>query len=189
MSAPDGSPYDPIDSFSHDAPAPSPAASSATSKAERRAGRLALLALGVGGFAIGTGEFVIMGLLPDAASDLAITIPAAGHLISAYALGVVIGAPLLAVLGARLPRRTLLLALMAVFAMGNFASALAPGYGSMIVARLLTGFPHGTYFGVAALVAASLVARERRAQAVGMVMLGLTVATLVGVPIAAAIGQ
>lgn len=185
MSAPDGSPYHPIDSFSHDAPA----SAEAPSKAERRAGRLALLALGVGGFAIGTGEFVIMGLLPDAASDLGITIPAAGHLISAYALGVVIGAPLLAVLGARLPRRTLLLALMAVFALGNFASALAPGYGSMIVARLLTGFPHGTYFGVAALVAASLVGRERRAQAVGMVMLGLTVATLVGVPIAAAIGQ
>ncbi|MGK9850348.1 MFS transporter, partial [Salmonella enterica subsp. enterica] len=86
---------------------------------------------------------------PDAASDLGITIPAAGHLISAYALGVVIGAPLLAVLGARLPRRTLLLALMAVFAVGKFASALAPGYGPMIVARLLTGFPHGTYFGVA----------------------------------------
>ncbi|WP_440268230.1 MFS transporter [Cupriavidus gilardii] len=191
MSAPDGSPYDPIDSISH-APASSVASvapSDAPGKAARRAARLALLALGVGGFAIGTGEFVIMGLLPDAASDLGITIPAAGHLISAYALGVVIGAPLLAVLGARLPRRTLLLALMAVFAVGNFASALAPGYGPMIVARLLTGFPHGTYFGVAALVAASLVARERRAQAVGMVMLGLTVATLVGVPIAAAIGQ
>lgn len=155
----------------------------------RRAARKALLALGVGGFGIGTGEFVIMGLLPDAASDLAISIPEAGHLISAYALGVVIGAPLLAVLGARMPRRNLLIALMAVFAVGNLASAAMPGYASMIVARLLTGFPHGTYFGVAALVAAGLVARERRAQAVGMVMLGLTTATLVGVPIAAAIGQ
>ena len=151
--------------------------------------RRALLALGVGGFGIGTGEFVIMGLLPDAARDLAISIPEAGHLISAYALGVVIGAPLLAVLGARWPRRSLLIALMAAFTVGNFASALAPAYGSMLVARLLTGFPHGTYFGVAALVAASLVARERRAHAVALVMLGLTTATLIGVPIAAAIGQ
>lgn len=155
----------------------------------RGGNRKALLALGVGGFAIGTGEFVIMGLLPDAASDLSVSIPTAGHLISAYALGVVVGAPLLAVLGARWPRRNLLLALMAVFALGNFASALVPDYVSMIIARLLTGFPHGTYFGVAALVAASLVPRDARAQAVGMVMLGLTTATLVGVPIAAAIGQ
>ncbi|BDB24750.1 MFS transporter [Cupriavidus sp. TA19] len=153
-----------------------------------RSGRLALLALGVGSFAIGTGEFVIMGLLPDAARDLAISIPEAGHLISAYALGVVIGAPLLAVLGARWPRRNLLVALMAVFAAGNLASAMAPAYLSMLVARLLTGFPHGTYFGVAALVAAGLVPRERRAQAVGLVMLGLTTATLVGVPIAATVG-
>jgi DHA1 family inner membrane transport protein len=150
--------------------------------------RRALLALGVGSFGIGTGEFVIMGLLPDAARDLAISIPQAGHLISAYALGVVIGAPLLAVLGARWPRRNLLIALMAAFAAGNFASAVAPAYASMLMARLLTGFPHGTYFGVAALVAAGLVPRERRAQAVGLVMLGLTVATLVGVPIAAAVG-
>lgn len=156
---------------------------------DRGTSRKALLALGVGGFAIGTGEFVIMGLLPDAARDLSISIPAAGHLISAYALGVVIGAPLLAVLGARWPRRNLLLALMAVFALGNFASAMVPTYGSMLIARLLTGFPHGTYFGVAALVAASLVPRHARAQAVGMVMLGLTTATLVGVPIAAALGQ
>lgn len=154
----------------------------------RAADRRALLALGVGSFGIGTGEFVIMGLLPDAARDLTITIPEAGHLISAYALGVVVGAPLLAVLGARWPRRNLLIALMAFFAVGNVASALAPSYLSMLVLRLLTGFPHGTYFGVAALVAAGLVARERRAQAVGLVMLGLTVATLVGVPIAAGIG-
>jgi len=160
----------------------------ATTTRDRAADRRALLALGVGSFAIGTGEFVIMGLLPDAARDLAVTIPEAGHLISAYALGVVIGAPLLAVLGARWPRRNLLIALMSFFAAGNVASALAPGYLPMIVARLLTGFPHGTYFGVAALVAAGLVPRERRAQAVGLVMLGLTVATLVGVPIAAGIG-
>lgn len=161
----------------------------ATESDDPSSSRRALLALGVGGFGIGTGEFVIMGLLPDAARDLAISIPEAGHLISAYALGVVIGAPLLAVLGARWPRRSLLIALMAAFTVGNFASALAPAYGSMLVARLLTGFPHGTYFGVAALVAASLVARERRAHAVALVMLGLTTATLIGVPIAAAIGQ
>lgn len=161
---------------------------SLSSRDRQSSGRLPLLALGVGSFGIGTGEFVIMGLLPDAATDLGISIPQAGHLISAYALGVVVGAPLLAVLGARWPRRNLLIALMAVFAAGNIASALAPTYLSMMVARLLTGFPHGTYFGVAALVAASLVARERRAQAVGLVMLGLTTATLVGVPIAAAVG-
>lgn len=161
---------------------------SLSSRDNQPSSRLPLLALGVGSFGIGTGEFVIMGLLPDAASDLAISIPQAGYLISAYALGVVIGAPLLAVLGARWPRRNLLIALMAVFAAGNIASALAPSYLSMMVARLLTGFPHGTYFGVAALVAASLVPRERRAQAVGLVMLGLTTATLVGVPIAATVG-
>ncbi|WP_011300691.1 MFS transporter [Cupriavidus necator] len=177
MTAPHGTP----DSLSLSASTTDNPASTAHS-------RRALLALGVGSFGIGTGEFVIMGLLPDAARDLAITIPQAGHLISAYALGVVIGAPLLAVLGARLPRRNLLIALMAAFAIGNFASAFAPSYASMLIARLLTGFPHGTYFGVAALVAAGLVPRERRGQAVGLVMLGLTVATLVGVPIAATVG-
>ncbi|CAG2153063.1 Inner membrane transport protein YdhP [Cupriavidus yeoncheonensis] len=178
MTAPHGTP----DTFP--ASAPSNSGNTLSPAQSRRA----LLALGVGSFGIGTGEFVIMGLLPDAARDLAISIPQAGHLISAYALGVVIGAPLLAVLGARWPRRNLLIALMAAFAAGNFASAVAPAYASMLIARLLTGFPHGTYFGVAALVAAGLVPRERRAQAVGLVMLGLTVATLVGVPIAAAVG-
>ncbi len=148
-----------------------------------------ILALGVGGFAIGTGEFVIMGLLPEAARDLHVTIPQAGHVISAYALGVVIGAPLLAVLAANWPRRTLLIALMALFAIGNLASAMAPGYLSMNVLRFVAGLPHGTYFGVAALVAASLAPPERRASAVGLVMLGLTSATLVGVPIAAWLGQ
>src|SRR5690606_28340467 len=98
--------------------------------------------LGVGGFSIGTGEFVIMGLLPDAAQDLGITIPTAGHLISAYALGVVIGAPVLAVLGARLGRRALLMALMVLYAIGNFASAVAPGYSAMMLVRLLSGLPH-----------------------------------------------
>jgi len=184
MTAPHGS-FDSVPDLS--SPTPNHNANASAAR-DRAADRRALLALGVGSFGIGTGEFVIMGLLPDAARDLAVTIPEAGHLISAYALGVVIGAPLLAVLGARWPRRNLLIALMSFFAAGNVASALAPGYVPMIVARLLTGFPHGTYFGVAALVAAGLVPRERRAQAVGLVMLGLTTATLVGVPIAAGIG-
>ncbi|OUM02176.1 MFS transporter [Variovorax sp. JS1663] len=149
----------------------------------------AVLALGVGGFAIGTGEFVIMGLLPEVAQDIGTTIPQAGHVISAYALGVVIGAPVLAVLAAGWPRRALLIALMAVFAAGNFASALAPGYLSLNLLRFASGLPHGTYFGVAALVAAGLAPAGRRASAVGLVMLGLTGATLVGVPIAAWLGQ
>jgi MFS transporter, DHA1 family, inner membrane transport protein len=158
----------------HDVARPSVAVSPAQA-------RRALLALAVGGFGIGTGEFVIMGLLPDAARDLAITIPQAGHLISIYALGVVIGAPLLAVLGARWARRSFLVGLMLVFALGNLVSAIAPGFASMALARFLTGFPHGTFFGVAALVAAGLVPRERRTQAVALVFLG--------VPIVAAIGQ
>ena len=148
-----------------------------------------MFALGVGGFAIGTGEFVIMGLLPEVASDLGVSIPQAGHVISAYALGVVVGAPVLAVLAAGWHRRALLIALMAVFAAGNFASALAPGYLSLNLLRFATGLPHGTYFGVAALVAAALAPPDRRARAVGLVMLGLTGATLVGVPIAAGLGQ
>ncbi len=130
-----------------------------------------------------------MGLLPEVATDIGITIPQAGHVISAYALGVVLGAPILAVLAANWPRRALLIALMAVFALGNFASALAPGYLSLNLLRFASGLPHGTYFGVAALVAASLAPPGRRASAVGLVMLGLTGATLVGVPIAAWLGQ
>src|SRR3954465_542508 len=149
----------------------------------------AVLALGVGGFSIGTGEFVIMGLLPEVARDIGVIIPQAGHVISAYALGVVIGAPALAVLAAGWGRRALLIALMAAYALGNFGSALAPGYLSLNVLRFLSGLPHGTYFGVAALVAASLAPPGRRASAVGLVMLGLTGATLAGVPIASWLGQ
>ncbi|VFR89842.1 FIG00978734: hypothetical protein [plant metagenome] len=149
----------------------------------------AVVAMAIGGFGIGTGEFVIMGLLPEVAQDIGITIPQAGHVISAYALGVVIGAPLLAVLAAGWPRRRLLVALMIFYALGNFASAMAPSYLTLNLLRFVAGLPHGTYFGVAALVAASLVEPWRRAQAVGWVMLGLTTATLVGVPIATWLGE
>jgi len=147
------------------------------------------LALGIGGFGIGTGEFVIMGLLPNVAGNLGISVIQAGHAISAYALGVVIGAPLIAVIAARWPRHRLLLALMACFAAGNFASALAPNYSSLIAIRFVAGLPHGAYFGVASLVAASLVSATERARAVGRMMLGLTGATLAGVPLATWIGQ
>jgi DHA1 family inner membrane transport protein len=149
----------------------------------------AIWAMGVGAFAIGTGEFVIMGLLPEVAQDLHVSIPQAGHVISTYALGVVVGAPVLAVLAANWPRRALLIALMALFAVGNLASALAPGYVSMMLLRLVTGLPHGTYFGVASLMAASLAPPHRRASAVAMMMSGLMLATLLGVPLAAWMGQ
>jgi DHA1 family inner membrane transport protein len=164
-----------------------PAAASAP--LSKRALTMAQIALGMGGFGIGTGEFAIMGLLPNVADGLGVTTPEAGHAISAYALGVVVGAPVIAVLAARTSRKTLLLVLMAVFALGNLLSALAPGYLSLLVLRFLTGLPHGAYFGVAALVAASLVPPNRRAQAVGMVMLGLTIATLIGSPLVTWFGQ
>lgn len=150
---------------------------------------LVILALACGGFAIGTGEFAIMGLLPDVARTFAVTTPQAGYVISAYALGVVVGAPLIAIAGAKSSRRTLLLILMAVFTVGNFASALAPDFLSFVVLRFLTGLPHGAYFGVSALVAASLVPLDMRARTVGYVMLGLTGATLVGTPVMALFGQ
>jgi MFS transporter, DHA1 family, inner membrane transport protein len=147
------------------------------------------LALAVGGFGIGTGEFSMMGLLPNVAGDFGISIPTAGHVISAYALGVVIGAPLIAVIAARWARHRLLLALMIFFAAGNFASALAPGYASLIAVRFIAGLPHGAYFGVASLVAASLVPAAQRARAIGRMMLGLTGATLAGMPLATWIGE
>jgi DHA1 family inner membrane transport protein len=147
------------------------------------------LALALGGFAIGTTEFATMSLLRFFAQDLHVDEPTAGHVISAYALGVVVGAPIIAVLSARLARRTLLIALMALFAIANGLSALAPTYEWMLAFRFLSGLPHGAYFGIAMLVAASLVPTERRTQAVGRVLLGLTVATIVGVPMANWIGQ
>jgi len=146
-------------------------------------------ALAVGGFAIGTTEFATMSLLPFFSRDLHIDAPTAGHVISVYALGVVVGAPLFAVFGAKLARRTLLIGLMAIFAVANGLSALAPSYGWMLLFRFLSGLPHGAYFGIAALVAASLVPTDRRTAAVGRVMLGLTVATIVGAPLANLMGQ
>jgi MFS transporter, DHA1 family, inner membrane transport protein len=146
-------------------------------------------ALAVGGFAIGTTEFATMSLVPFFSRDLHITAPMAGHVISAYALGVVVGAPLIAVLSARVARRTLLLWLMGVFAAANGLSGLAPNYHMLLVFRFLSGLPHGAYFGIAMLVAASLVPTGQRAQAVGRVLLGLTVATTIGVPLANFIGQ
>lgn len=150
---------------------------------------LVLAALAMGGFSIGTTEFAAMSLLPDFAPDIGIDAPTAGHVISAYALGVVIGAPVIAVFAAKIARRTLLVSLMVLFALGNGLSALAPSYGWMLAFRFLAGLPHGAYFGVAALVAASLVPRDRRSQAVSRVILGLTIATMIGVPLANGIGQ
>ena len=150
---------------------------------------LAVLALAMGGFAIGTTEFVTMGLLPQIADGVGVSIPTAGHFISAYALGVVVGAPVIAIFGAKLPRRALLVALMAAYAAFNALSALASSYGSMLAARFLDGLPHGAYFGVASLVAASLASPERRGRAVASVMLGLSVANVVGVPAATWLGQ
>ncbi|GHF90512.1 MFS transporter [Streptomyces griseosporeus] len=150
---------------------------------------LALLALAIGAFGIGTTEFVMMGLLPDVADDLHISIPTAGHLVSAYALGVVIGAPLLAAATARMSRRTVLIALMALFVAGNALSALAPGNTSLLAARFLSGLPHGAFFGVGAVVATTLVPPERKARSVSLMFLGLTVANIAGVPAATLLGQ
>ncbi|MBV1789431.1 MFS transporter [Marinobacterium sp. D7] len=147
------------------------------------------IALAMGGFGIGTGEFAIMGLMPNVAQSLSVTEPQVGHLISAYALGVVVGAPLLALAGALLFRRHLLILLMGIFALGNFASALAADYESLLLYRFLAGLPHGAYFGVASLVAASLAPPEQRAKAVSRVMSGLTLAILVGNPLATWLGQ
>nr|WP_045836673.1 MFS transporter [Hyphomicrobium sp. 99] len=146
-------------------------------------------ALAMGGFAIGTTEFAAMSLLPYYAATFGISEPEGGYAISAYALGVVTGAPVIAVLAAKWSRRTLLLTLMMIFAIFNVMTALSPTYSSMVVFRFLSGFPHGAYFGVAMLVAASLVPSNARTQAVGRVLMGLTIATVIGVPVATWIGQ
>ncbi len=149
---------------------------------------IALLALTAGAFGIGTTEFVIMGLLLQVSADLGVSIAAAGLLISGYAIGVAVGAPLLTIATRRLPRKTVLLALMVVFTLGNLACALAPGYGWLMAARVVTALAHGTFFGVGAVVATGLVAPERRAFAISIMFTGLTAATLLGVPAGAWLG-
>ncbi|WP_431955893.1 MFS transporter [Nocardia lijiangensis] len=149
----------------------------------------AMLALALGGFGIGTTEFVTMGLLPDIAHAMNVSEPTAGHAVSAYALGVVIGAPVLAALCARVPRKRLLIALMIAFTVGNAATVVAPSFQSLVVARFVSGLPHGAYFGVASLAAATLAPAGQRAKAVAAVMLGLSAANVVGVPAATWLGQ
>ncbi|MEU1800407.1 MFS transporter [Streptomyces sp. NPDC019937] len=150
---------------------------------------LALLALAISAFGIGTTEFVMMGLLPNVADDLGTSVPTAGYLVSAYAIGVVIGAPLLTALGARIPRKRMLVLLMALFTVGNLASALAPSFGLLLAGRVLAGLPHGAFFGVGAVVASRLVSEEKQARAVATMFLGLTIANIVGVPVGTALGQ
>ncbi len=142
------------------------------------------LALALGGFGIGSGEFVIMGLMNRVATDLQVAVPDVGYAISSYALGVVVGAPLISAFAARVPRRALLISLMLVFAAGNMASALASDFWTFVFLRFLAGLPHGAYFGVAALVAAAAVPYHMRARAVARVMSGLTIAIVVGAPLA-----
>jgi len=149
----------------------------------------ALLALALGGFGIGTGEFVTLGLLPNVAGSLHVSIPQAGHLISAYALGVVVGAPLLTGAAVRLPRRRLLIVVALTMAALNVASALMPGFTSLLIVRFLAGLPHGAYFGVASVVAANLVPQHKRSSAMAVVFAGLTVANVIGVPATTLIGQ
>ncbi len=150
---------------------------------------IALYALAAGAFGIGVTEFVIMGLLLDVSADLGVSISAAGLLISDYALGVVVGAPLLGALTGRLPRKTLLLALMVVFTLGNLACALAPDYWTLMAARVLTAFAHASFFGVGSVVATGLVAPNRKASAIALMFTGLTVANILGVPFGTWLGQ
>ncbi|WP_246958325.1 MFS transporter [Brachybacterium sp. Marseille-Q7125] len=151
--------------------------------------RLVILAMSLGAFAIGTTEFASMGLLPQIAGSLGASVPRAGMLISLYALGVVVGAPVMTVVSVRMPRSRLLVLLAGMLALGNLISAIAPTFAVLAVGRFAAGFPHGAYFGVAALVAARLSPPGRRARSVSLVMLGLTVATMVGVPASTALGQ
>ncbi|MFJ4868827.1 MFS transporter [Streptomyces sp. NPDC088757] len=150
---------------------------------------LALLALAVGAFGIGTTEFVVMGLLPEVATDFGVSIPTAGLLVTGYALGVVVGAPLLTVLGGRVSRKRMLMLLMGLFVLGNLLSALAPGFGLMLAGRVVASLAHGSFFGIGSVVAASLVAPDKKAGAIATMFTGLTVANIVGVPLGTFIGQ
>jgi DHA1 family inner membrane transport protein len=151
--------------------------------------RLPLFALAVAAFAIGTTEFVIMGLLPEVAADLKVSIPSAGMLVSGYALGVAVGAPLLAALTAKMERKHALLLLLGLFILGNALCALAPNYGLLMAARVVAAFCHGSFFGIGAVVAAHLVPREQRARAIALMFAGLTLANVLGVPFGTFLGQ
>ncbi|RTL66745.1 MAG: MFS transporter [Pseudonocardiaceae bacterium] len=148
-----------------------------------------MLPLALGTFAIGLTEFAVMGLLPQIAQGLDVSVPAAGTLVTAYAIGVVVGAPLLTAVSLRLPRTRMLMLFMGMFAVGNALAAVAPSFGVLVALRFLTGLPHGAFFGVASLVAASLVPEARRARAIAAVFLGLTVSNVLGVPAATALGS
>ncbi|SEO76078.1 MFS transporter [Paenibacillus sp. OK076] len=165
------------------------AESEVPTSAKRGAFPLSLLCLTVGAFAIGMTEFIIMGLLPNVAADLNVSIPQAGQLITGYALGVAVGAPVLTVFTHKIPQKKLLVLLMCIFIIGNALSVIAPTYGLLISARILTAFAHGTFLGVGSLMATRLVAPERRAGAVSVVLAGLTIANIIGVPFGTFIGQ
>ncbi|GAA2836584.1 MFS transporter [Kitasatospora paracochleata] len=150
---------------------------------------LALLALAIGAFGIGTTEFVIMGLLPQVARTFDVTVPTAGLLTTGYALGVVVGAPLLAVLGTRIPRKRMLMLLMGLFVVGNLITAAAPTFGVALAGRITASLAHGAFFGIGSIVAADLVAPQKKAGAIAMMFTGLTVANVVGVPLGTMIGQ
>jgi MFS transporter, DHA1 family, inner membrane transport protein len=149
----------------------------------------ALLALAIGAFGIGTTEFVIMGLLPEVAATYSVSIPSAGLLISGYALGVVVGAPLLTAAGSRWSRKALLISLMGLFIAGNVLAAIAPTYGLLMTGRIVAALSHGAFFGVGSVVAASLVAPAKQASAIALMFTGLTVANVLGVPLGTALGQ
>ncbi|MGW0909254.1 MFS transporter [Streptomyces sp. NPDC002853] len=150
---------------------------------------LALLALAIGAFGIGTTEFVIMGLLPEVAGDFGVSIPTAGLLVTGYALGVVLGAPLMTVLGTRISRKRMLMLLMGLFIAGNLLSAVAPAFGVMLAGRVVASLAHGAFFGIGSVVAAELVAPQKKAGAIAMMFTGLTVANVVGVPLGTLVGQ
>jgi DHA1 family inner membrane transport protein len=158
-----------------------------------KAGKLArtppLIALGIGAFGIGLTEFIIMGLLPQVAQDLGVGLPSAGLLITGYALGVTLGGPLLAVAASRLPHRAVLMLVMTIFTAGNLLCALAPGFGLVLTARVITGFAHGTFFGTGSVVAQAIVPPHRKASAIATVFTGLTLATVLGLPFGTWLGQ
>lgn len=150
---------------------------------------LALFALLISAFAIGTTEFVIMGILPEVAADLQVTLSAAGLLVTGYALGVAIGGPVITAFTGRLPRKSLLFGLMLIFVAGNLMAAVAPNYAVLMIARILASFAHGTFFGVGSIVATRLVPREKQASAIAMMFAGLTLANILGVPFGTFVGQ